>query len=80
MYSQTNHTVDVPLISILDTIDKILLYANPPSDKTVSSRGAVVIGGTYDRIHSGHKVLLSEAALMADKKLVIGMYLFIFLQ
>uniref|UniRef100_A0A1B6CV28 Bifunctional coenzyme A synthase n=2 Tax=Clastoptera arizonana TaxID=38151 RepID=A0A1B6CV28_9HEMI len=33
---------------------------------------SVVIGGTFDRLHSGHKVLLSEAILRCRKKLTVG--------
>lgn len=32
----------------------------------------VVLGGTFDRMHAGHKVLLSQAALLATERLVIG--------
>lgn len=32
----------------------------------------VCLGGTFDRIHNGHKVLLSEAALRATEKLIVG--------
>ena len=32
----------------------------------------VVLGGTFDRIHIGHKVLLSEAALRAKERIVVG--------
>lgn len=32
----------------------------------------VVLGGTFDRIHAGHKVLLSQAALLAEERLVVG--------
>ena len=32
----------------------------------------VVIGGTFDRLHDGHKVLIQTALLLANKKLTVG--------
>lgn len=32
----------------------------------------VVLGGTFDRLHKGHKILLSTAALKCKKKLTVG--------
>lgn len=32
----------------------------------------VVLGGTFDRLHNGHKILLSEAALYCTEKLTVG--------
>lgn len=32
----------------------------------------VVLGGTFDRLHNGHKILLSAAALKCTKKLTVG--------
>lgn len=32
----------------------------------------VVIGGTFDRLHSGHKLLLTESCLRTDNKLTVG--------
>jgi len=32
----------------------------------------VALGGTFDHLHAGHKILLSMAAWIADEKLIVG--------
>lgn len=38
----------------------------------VGSHEATVLGGTFDHLHNGHRVLLASAALLASRRLVVG--------
>lgn len=40
--------------------------------KDLHTYPGVVIGGTFDRIHNGHKLLIGAAALLATKKITVG--------
>lgn len=40
--------------------------------KTEKTYKNVVLGGTFDRIHNGHKIFLSEAVLHCTEKLTVG--------
>jgi pantetheine-phosphate adenylyltransferase len=42
----------------------------PGSDP--STYPVVALGGTFDHLHAGHKILLSMAAWIADEKLIVG--------
>lgn len=37
-----------------------------------NSYGAVVLGGTFDRLHDGHRLLLAAAAELARDRIVVG--------
>jgi pantetheine-phosphate adenylyltransferase len=32
----------------------------------------VALGGTFDHLHAGHKILLSMAAWIAERKIIVG--------
>lgn len=42
------------------------------SAKGLITYPGVVVGGTFDRIHNGHKLLIGVAALLAERKLTVG--------
>jgi len=59
--------------------DDSLVFSDPLEQISIENRAApnsiyenVVIGGTFDRLHAGHKMLLSSAILRCKKRLTVG--------
>lgn len=46
--------------------------AECPDIQNIKTYKNVVLGGTFDRLHNGHKILLSEAVLRCTEKLTVG--------
>ncbi|KAM3965113.1 bifunctional Phosphopantetheine adenylyltransferase - Dephospho-CoA kinase [Aphomia sociella] len=42
------------------------------SEETTRTYEYVALGGTFDRLHNGHKILLSQAALRSTKHVTVG--------
>ncbi|KIY71202.1 Nucleotidylyl transferase [Cylindrobasidium torrendii FP15055 ss-10] len=45
---------------------------SPISDKPATLYPVVALGGTFDHLHAGHKILLSMAAWVTKEKLIVG--------
>ena len=44
----------------------------PDADKLKPSLPVTILGGTFDHLHAGHKILLSMAAWISQKKVIVG--------
>lgn len=44
----------------------------PDADKVKPSFLVVSLGGTFDHLHAGHKILLSMGAWIAQNKVIVG--------
>lgn len=74
------HNVDLIFVddekSSTDHVLSIMYQNNQAYESCIDEHelkyNSVVLGGTFDRLHIGHKILLSEAAMRAQKRLVVG--------
>ncbi|ORZ00508.1 hypothetical protein BCR43DRAFT_408388, partial [Syncephalastrum racemosum] len=49
-----------------------LLHLVPDEEHTPAQFARVAVGGTFDHIHGGHKILLTMTALLASESIVVG--------
>lgn len=57
-----------PPISEHDQISQI----SPHISQSPSLFPVIALGGTFDHLHAGHKILLSMAAWIASEKIIVG--------
>ena len=72
---------DLPISSLPTTLfpPPLDVEGDDTSDQTDSSLNSLppiydvsIIGGTFDHLHAGHKILISVAAWITERKLIIG--------
>lgn len=73
----TNKSEDFQTVSLdSSSVDENVFITNNPSCMCTGISDHVyshsVLGGTFDRLHAGHKILLSEAVLRSSKKVTVG--------
>uniref|UniRef100_A0A183SYE9 CTP_transf_like domain-containing protein n=1 Tax=Schistocephalus solidus TaxID=70667 RepID=A0A183SYE9_SCHSO len=66
------HTHTISLSLFEDCPDGETQYVGRTDKVTVHSQSSVCLGGTFDQLHNGHRVLLSVAALLAQRRLLVG--------
>jgi phosphopantetheine adenylyltransferase/dephospho-CoA kinase len=72
----TSYNVDILFSPYGDSVDSRMAESfnidGILANKEVKMYENVVLGGTFDRLHTGHKILLSEAVLRCTRKLTVG--------
>lgn len=54
-------------------VDPTSSVQNESDNKAIANQYPVVaLGGTFDHLHAGHKILLSMGAWLASRKLIVG--------
>lgn len=83
--TEIDHFIKTKIVNVAKEYDVIILNSaesayNPENnfqnvDESVCKH--VVLGGTFDRLHEAHKLLLTEAALRSSEKITVSLILMV---
>ncbi|KAG7188212.1 hypothetical protein KM043_016082 [Ampulex compressa] len=68
----TNTSIGCSFVALNDEQNHDNLRNNIINEQEEKTYKNVVLGGTFDRLHSGHKIFLSEAVMRCTQKLCVG--------
>ncbi|XP_063816092.1 bifunctional coenzyme A synthase [Pseudophryne corroboree] len=72
-YSCQPNLISVLLYPEYGLTDEVINHKEPDGGgKVLQSHSDVVVGGTFDRLHNAHKILLSVCCLLSERRLLIG--------
>ncbi|CAO3665264.1 unnamed protein product [Umbelopsis vinacea] len=70
--NQTRVSGPLPIQIVSAVADHITTVTEPSINPDAQRFEQVAVGGTFDHIHAGHKILLAMTALLASKRLACG--------
>jgi hypothetical protein len=71
--------IDVINTTYLDTIIDENIYYIEENSSSLPKFNNIILGGTFDQLHNGHRKLITFSAIQCKNTLTIGIYLYIFI-